>query len=320
MWGGEASSGAGGKGCQTARLAPVWDGGVEDFKMIVKDLSQSFFLKVLRSFLETEAELIYFDNRVSPGKMLAHKVVNNLKGIYLGKIRGIIVWICWRRWKINFYYPALCPDEAYRLELTSTRCIFSKLTQKQARRFSETQLSEKQNLKKCDKRESVSLNDISCGAQQSQQETKQDLLMKKAVERKKELRFDEVIHDLQSDALRICSEKKKCSEGSTAETWKILEEEISDVKLLIETYHEKSRSGHGEKQRTTKPSQIQQSYSSVQVSSSVRSSSRLYPMAGAVLGSCIGAPVAILAGIKIGGLATLSGIIFGKNIFNLLLY
>ena len=136
--------------------------------------------------------------------------------------------------------------------------------------------------------------------------------MKKSVERKKELRFDEVIHDLQSDALRICSEKQKASEGSTAETWKILEEEISDVKLLIETYHEKSRSGRGEKQQTNPPSQVQQSYSSVQVSSSGRSTSRIYPMAGAVLGSCIGAPVAILAGIKIGGLATLSGIIFGK--------
>ena len=207
----------------------------------------------------------------------------------------------------------MCPDEAYRLELTSTRCIFSKLTQKQARRFSETQLSEKQNIKKCDKRESVSLNDISCGAQQSQQETKQDLLMKKSVERKKELRFDEVIHDLQSDALRICSEKQKASEGSTAETWKILEEEISDVKLLIETYHEKSRPGREEKQPSNPPSsQIQQSYSSVQVSTTGRSTSRIYPMAGAVLGSCIGAPVAILAGIKIGGLATLSGIIFGK--------
>ena len=37
----------------------------------------------------------------------------------------------------------------------------------------------------------------------------------------------------------------------------------------------------------------------------------LYPMAGAVLGSCIGAPVGFLAGIKIGGLASLSGIIAG---------
>ena len=41
-----------------------------------------FEMEVLRSFLETEAELRYFDNRVSPGKVLAHRVVNNLKGVY----------------------------------------------------------------------------------------------------------------------------------------------------------------------------------------------------------------------------------------------
>ena len=40
---------------------------------------------------------------------------------------------------------------------------------------------------------------------------------------------------------------------------------------------------------------------------------QLYPMAGAVLGSCIGAPIGFLAGIKIGGLASLSGIIAGTT-------
>ena len=128
------------------------------------------------------------------------------------------------------------------------------------------------------------------------------MLMKKSSDRKKELRFDEVIHDLQSDALRICSEKQKVTDGSTAETWKMLEEEISDVKLLIETYHEKGN------KHQPRPA------SSVTVSTTSLSQSRLYPMAGAVLGSCIGAPVAVLAGIKIGGLAALSGIIFGEFI------
>ena len=42
-----------------------------------------FEMEVLRSFLETEAELRYFDNRVSPSKVLAHRVVNNLKGTYI---------------------------------------------------------------------------------------------------------------------------------------------------------------------------------------------------------------------------------------------
>ena len=39
-----------------------------------------FEMEVLRSFLETEAELRYFDLRVNPAKLLDHRVVNNLKG------------------------------------------------------------------------------------------------------------------------------------------------------------------------------------------------------------------------------------------------
>ena len=39
---------------------------------------------------------------------------------------------------------------------------------------------------------------------------------------------------------------------------------------------------------------------------------QLYPVAGAVLGSCLGGPVGFLAGIKIGGLAAVGGGILGK--------
>ena len=35
-------------------------------------------------------------------------------------------------------------------------------------------------------------------------------------------------------------------------------------------------------------------------------------MAGAVLGTCLGGPVGLLAGVKIGGLAAIGGSIFGK--------
>ena len=113
--------------------------------------------------------------------------------------------------------------------------LFPQLQKRQVRRFSETQLIQKEKITKSAKKESASLNDISEGGREEGQETKQELLQKKSSERKKELRFDEVIHDLQSDALRICNEKQKDCRGSTAETWKMLEEEISDVKLLIET-------------------------------------------------------------------------------------
>ena len=40
-------------------------------------------------------------------------------------------------------------------------------------------------------------------------------------------------------------------------------------------------------------------------------SCQVYPMAGAVLGTCLGGPVGVLAGIKIGGLAAIGGSIFG---------
>ena len=42
------------------------------------------------------------------------------------------------------------------------------------------------------------------------------------------------------------------------------------------------------------------------------STSKVYPIAGAVLGSCLGGPVGLLAGVKIGGLAAVGGGIFGK--------
>ena len=42
------------------------------------------------------------------------------------------------------------------------------------------------------------------------------------------------------------------------------------------------------------------------------STAKVYPMAGAVLGTCLGGPVGFLAGVKIGGLAAVGGSIFGN--------
>jgi syntaxin 17 len=36
-------------------------------------------------------------------------------------------------------------------------------------------------------------------------------------------------------------------------------------------------------------------------------------MAGAILGTCVGGPVGLLAGVKIGGLAAIGGSIFGES-------
>jgi hypothetical protein len=47
-------------------------------------------------------------------------------------------------------------------------------------------------------------------------------------------------------------------------------------------------------------------------SSSQLSSSAIYPVAGALLGTCLGGPVGLLAGVKIGGLAAIGGSVFGN--------
>jgi len=45
-----------------------------------------------------------------------------------------------------------------------------------------------------------------------------------------------------------------------------------------------------------------------------------YPIAGAMLGTCIGGPIGLLAGMKIGGLAALSCGILGKYYINIYIY
>ena len=42
------------------------------------------------------------------------------------------------------------------------------------------------------------------------------------------------------------------------------------------------------------------------------SKNAVYPVAGALLGTCLGGPVGLLAGVKIGGLAAIGGSVFGK--------
>lgn len=41
--------------------------------------------------------------------------------------------------------------------------------------------------------------------------------------------------------------------------------------------------------------------------------STIYPVAGALLGTCLGGPVGMLAGVKIGGLAAIGGSVFGEK-------
>jgi syntaxin 17 len=44
-----------------------------------------------------------------------------------------------------------------------------------------------------------------------------------------------------------------------------------------------------------------------------RYTATLYPVAGAVLGGCLGGPVGLIAGVKLGGLAALGCGVIGKH-------
>ena len=54
---------------------------LEQASKAVRQLGSLMFeMEVLRSFLETSSELRYFDGRVNPAKIVAHRAVNKLKG------------------------------------------------------------------------------------------------------------------------------------------------------------------------------------------------------------------------------------------------
>ena len=54
---------------------------VEDASKAVRQLGSLLFeMEVLRSFLETKTDLKYFDTRVKPAKLIAHKAVEKIKG------------------------------------------------------------------------------------------------------------------------------------------------------------------------------------------------------------------------------------------------
>ena len=54
---------------------------VEEASKAVRQLGSLLFeMEVLRSFLETRSDLRYFDTRVTPAKLVAHKAIEKLQG------------------------------------------------------------------------------------------------------------------------------------------------------------------------------------------------------------------------------------------------
>ena len=54
---------------------------IEKASKAVRQLGSLLFeMEVLRSFLETRSDLRYFDTRVAPAKLVAHKAIQKLQG------------------------------------------------------------------------------------------------------------------------------------------------------------------------------------------------------------------------------------------------
>ena len=92
-----------------------------------------------------------------------------------------------------------------------------------------------------------------------------------------------------------------------ARAWTLLDTEIRDISLLMVQFSPRCKPAtiRVERKHGTTASSIQ--------AEATKSTSKVYPMAGAVLGTCLGGPVGVLAGIKIGGLAAIGGSIFGGS-------
>ena len=94
-----------------------------------------------------------------------------------------------------------------------------------------------------------------------------------------------------------------------ARAWRLLDTEIRDISLLMVQFSPR-------KPATIRVERHQPGTESSMQAEATKSTSKVYPMAGAVLGTCLGGPVGVLAGIKIGGLAAIGGSIFGESSFS----
>ncbi|XP_023348282.1 uncharacterized protein LOC111717000, partial [Eurytemora carolleeae] len=119
---------------------------------------------------------------------------------------------------------------------------------------------------------------------------------------------EDVVSILSEEERTRLAEVKKDKDLLNEDIWTVLEEEIRDINLLIKQISNLA----------PVKTQCKRVYDTARTQCTERtgpnySPSTVYPMAGAVLGTCLGGPVGLLAGVKIGGLAAIGGSIFGYS-------
>ena len=226
---------------------------VDDASRAVRQLGSLLFeMEVLRSFLENKTDLRYFDSRVQPAKLVAHKAVERLKGLVIEVIKSAY---------IENFSIGICPASvSHKFFLTTTRRkvtsslvdIHSTEKKQLRRRHSENHGNVKSDnfdaiiaIHQTESAKDNHYSKINCEEQEKGDEkikgTRTSLscsnlgtlgvLLEEAGETKeRETKL--------SPASGVQDEDKKDSKVDASGSWKILEEEISDVNLLIETYSE----------------------------------------------------------------------------------
>ena len=101
--------------------------------------------------------------------------------------------------------------------------------------------------------------------------------------------------DSTSALISSLSSSSSCETPIMDENWKALLRDLESAIGLIKKLYSKDRFQRVEGQYVSSNEGFQ-----------------IYPMAGAFFGTCLGGPVGLLAGVKIGGLAAVGGSILGK--------
>jgi len=274
-----------------------------------------FEMEVLRSFLETESEIKYFDKRVVPCKIRAYVAIQKLKAVCPAgsaspkcKEEGVPGM---PRKTGAPLARSLSDSEPSSLHTTTPLHIMNQTN----KRLRSPKICNSPHLSPKKEKgagshfvfgaDSVSPSCATLGGVSTlevlYEDPEEDVASLISEDDQRRLIAD----DDSSDEVFSCPNQDPSDQTATA--WKLLEEEICDIFILMNQFSSKLLDGN------EKPGPEDEVEDDCCQDRAGFSTSKAYPMAGAVLGTCLGGPVGFLAGVKIGGLAAVGGSIFGYS-------
>lgn len=137
--------------------------------------------------------------------------------------------------------------------------------------------------------------------------SREDVDKSSTEEKEPEISFDET-PELQVQMPKSCSSEELAKQIECLKSWENMQMEAQDVhqvfedlSLLVKEQKEKV----DEIEDNVEVSEINVKEGTRNLARAVRYKTTIYPIAGAVLGGCIGGPIGLMAGFKLGGLAAI---------------